>query len=49
MLIDESGKEFRDLLSIFADTCKQLKILIISRNDLGSINEKEIITPLILP
>ena len=49
MLIDDSGEEFRSLLSIFSDSCKQLKILVISRNELGSTNENEIISPLILP
>ena len=48
-LIDKAGEEFRNLLSHFCDQCKLLKIIVISRNQLGSSLEGEQIQPLILP
>ena len=35
-LIDKTGEEFRNLMSIFCDRSKLLKIIVISRNELGS-------------
>ena len=40
-LIDHCGEQFRGLLSDFTDQCKMLKILVVSRNELGSTLEGE--------
>lgn len=48
-LIDSDGEGFRSLLSFFQDKCKMLKIVVVSRNELGSSNEGEELQPLILP
>ena len=47
-LIDKTGEEFRNLMSIFCDRSKLLKIIVISRNELGSTTGEQI-QPLILP
>ena len=35
-VIDNSGEEFRALLSYWMDKCKMLKMLVVSRNELAS-------------
>ena len=40
-LIEHEGEQLRNLLTLFQDQCKMLKILVVSRNELGTYDMGE--------